>query len=64
MADKPVKEIKKQDTTFVFYDSCCKDTTPEEINAILNQMAKEVLPAIRAGKNLSVGKYEKEYEML
>ena len=64
MAGKPVKEIKKQDTTFVFYDDCCKDTTPEEVNAILNQIAKEALPAIREGKNLSVRKYEKEYEML
>lgn len=64
MAGKPVKEIKKQDTTFVFYDDCCKDTTPEEVNAILNQIAKEALPAIREGKNLSVRKCEKEYEML
>ncbi len=64
MAGKPVKEIKKQDTTFVFYDDCCKDTTPEEVNAILNQIAKEALPAIREGKNLSVRKYEKGYEML
>lgn len=64
MAGKPVKEIKKQDTTFVFYDDCCKDATPEEINAILNQIAKEALPAMREGKNLSVRKYEKEYEML
>ena len=64
MAGKPVKEIKKQDTTFVFYDDCCKDTTPEEVNAILNQIAIEALPAIREGKILSVRKYEKEYEML
>jgi hypothetical protein len=47
MVSKPVKEIKKQDTTFVFYDDCCKDTTLKEIQAILKQIAKEALPAMR-----------------
>ncbi|WP_159442053.1 hypothetical protein [Clostridium sp. Marseille-P2415] len=48
MASKPVKEIKKGDTTFIFYDDYCKDTTPEEVDTILKQIAREVLPALRA----------------
>lgn len=47
MGNKPVKEVKKQDTTFVFYDECCKDTTPEEVKAILKQIAEVALPALR-----------------
>lgn len=64
MGNKPVKEMKKQDTTFVFYDDCCKDTTPEEVQAILKQIAKEALPALRAEKNLSTSSIEKGYKML
>jgi hypothetical protein len=48
MASKPVKEIKKGATTFIFYDDYCKDTTPEEAAAISKQIAKAVLPALRA----------------
>ncbi len=48
MAGKPVKEIKRGETTFIFYDDYCKDTTPEEVDAILKQIAKDVLPALRA----------------
>ncbi len=43
-----VKEIKKGATTFIFHDDCCKDTTPEEAAAISRQIAKAVLPALRA----------------
>ncbi|MEY8356952.1 hypothetical protein AALB39_26910 [Lachnospiraceae bacterium 54-53] len=48
MASEPVKVVKKGDTTFVFYDDYCKDTTPEEVKAISKQIAKAVLPALRA----------------
>lgn len=43
-----VKEIKKGATTFIFCDDYCKDTTPEEAEAISRQIAKAVLPALRA----------------
>ena len=43
-----VKEVKKGNTTFIFHDDYCKDTTPEEAEAISRQIAKAVLPALRA----------------
>ncbi|WP_394523965.1 hypothetical protein [Lacrimispora sp. JR3] len=53
MEHKPVKEMKQQDTTFIFYEDCCKDTTEGEIRAILDQIAKEALPAMRAEWDVS-----------
>ncbi|WP_164473153.1 hypothetical protein [Clostridium sp. E02] len=50
MASKPVKEMKKGDTTFLFYDDYCKDTTSEEVEVILKQIAKDVLPVLRAAQ--------------
>jgi len=43
-----VKEVKIGNTTFIFHDDYCKDTTSEEAKAISKQIAKMVLPALRA----------------
>jgi len=43
-----VKEVKRGNTTFIFHDDYCKDTTSEEATAISKQIAKIVLPALRA----------------
>lgn len=43
-----VKEVKRGNTTFIFHDDYCKDTTFEEAKAIAEQIAKTVLPALRA----------------
>lgn len=43
-----VKRFKKGDTTFIFHDDYCKNTTPEEVKAILKQIARDVYPALRA----------------
>lgn len=44
-----VKEFKKQDTTYIFHDDYCI-TDPDEINRILEKIAKEALPKIRTAK--------------
>ncbi|NNJ32670.1 hypothetical protein [Lacrimispora defluvii] len=43
-----VKEVKKGDTTFIFHDDYCKNTTPEEVEAISKQLGKIAYPALRA----------------
>lgn len=43
-----VKEVKKGDTTFIFHDDYCKDTTPEEVKAISKQLGQIAYPALRA----------------
>lgn len=43
-----VKEVKRGNTTFIFHDDYCKDTTFEEAKDIAEQIAKTVLPALRA----------------
>ena len=43
-----VKEVKRGNTTFIFHDDYCKDTTPEEAKAISKEIAKMVLPVLRA----------------
>lgn len=41
-----VKELKKQEITYIFHDDYCV-TDPEEVNFILEKIAEEVLPKIR-----------------
>lgn len=43
-----VKVIKEEHTTYVFHDDYCKDTTPEEVQAILKRIAAIALPNLRA----------------
>ncbi len=43
-----VKTVKEGNTTFVFHDDYCKDTTPEEVQAILKRIAAIALPNLRA----------------
>ncbi len=43
-----VKVVKEGNTTFVFHDDYCKDTTPEEVDAILKRIAAIALPNLRA----------------
>lgn len=43
-----VKEVKKGDTTFIFHDDYCKDTTPEEVENISKQLGRIAYPALRA----------------
>lgn len=43
-----VKEVKKGDTTFIFHDDCCKDVTPEEIQANKKLLGQIAYPALRA----------------
>jgi hypothetical protein len=40
--------VKRGNTTFIFHDDYCKDTTPEEAKAISKEIAKMVLPVLRA----------------
>ena len=43
-----VETIKKGETTFYFHDDYCKNTTPEEVEGILNNIARIAYPALRA----------------
>ena len=43
-----VETIKKGETTFYFHDDYCKNTTPEEVEVILNNSARIAYPALRA----------------
>lgn len=43
-----VKEVKKGATTFIFHDDCCKDVTPEEVEANKRLLGQIVYPALRA----------------
>jgi hypothetical protein len=43
-----VKEIKKGATTLIFNDDCCKNTTPEEVEASKKLLGEIVYPALRA----------------
>lgn len=48
MEGKPVKEVKKGDTTLVFYEDCCKLTTSKEQEEIRKELARIAMPALRA----------------
>lgn len=54
MEGKIVKVVKSGETTFVFYDTYCKERTPEEIRAILDRVAAIALPGLKAAN------YQKE----
>lgn len=43
-----VETIKKGETTYYFHDDYCKDTTPEEVEIILSNIARVAYPALRA----------------
>ncbi|MFT4007364.1 MAG: hypothetical protein QM683_17705 [Lacrimispora sp.] len=43
-----VKVVKKGPTTFIFCDDCCKDTTPEEVEASKKLLGQMVYSALRA----------------
>ncbi len=43
-----VKVIHDGPTTMYFHDDYCKDTTPEEVDAILKNIARVAYPALRA----------------
>ncbi|MFT4107709.1 MAG: hypothetical protein QM657_18300 [Lacrimispora sp.] len=43
-----VKEVKRGETTFIFHDDFCKDTTPEEVQASKKRLGEIAYPALRA----------------
>lgn len=43
-----VKTIQSGPTTIHIYDDYCKDTTPEEVDAILADIARVAYPALKA----------------
>ncbi|NBI70387.1 hypothetical protein D3Z50_04780 [Clostridiaceae bacterium] len=40
--------IKDGETTFIFHDDYCKDTTPEEVEGAMKRIAQIALPHVRA----------------
>lgn len=40
--------IKDGETTFIFHDDYCKDTTPEEVERTMKRIAQIALPQVRA----------------
>lgn len=43
-----VKEVKKGNVTLIFHDDCCKDVTPEEVEANKKLLGQIAYPALRA----------------
>ena len=43
-----VKEVKRGETTFIFHDDYCKDTTPEEVEANKKLLGEIAYPVLRA----------------
>lgn len=47
MEDSVVKVVKGGESTFVFHDAYCRNTTPEEVEATLNRIAAIALPGLK-----------------
>jgi len=43
-----VKTIQKGEATIYIHDDYCKDTTPEEVDMILKDIARIAYPALKA----------------
>lgn len=48
MTGNVVKDFMLGETRIRICDDCCRDKTPEDVDKILKQIAKDVLPSLRA----------------